>query len=580
MRHTRYTVPSPGSALPWWRPLAWAYGCSRARLIPYAGSVPALSGPRAAGSCFDARTPAIRPSLTTGGRPASSELTSQRTQMSRHSTRRALAMTAALATGAATLCGVALSTPAQAAGTAVGAAVSASVPADLVSVRTLTSLLGTHHWYAQTYRGLPVLDSFYAVHTDRAGAVTGIDDGRLAVPDTLATTPSVSAASATTAASSALAAASASSAKAATSRATKNSTVLATGTGVATLAVVGGAAPALVWSVVTSGDGGESRTIVDARTGAVRDVRSLSKNADGKGKVFDPNPVVALKNENLKDRNDADQAVLNPAYRIRTLAHLNTSGTLGGAYAAVVKANGGLATSANGKFLYMRADDRFEQVNAYYGIDKAQTYIQSLGFTDVNNEPQKLLIDTYSGDNSFYSPTADTITYGTGGVDDAEDLEVVWHEYGHAIQDAQVPGYGSSEQAGATGEGFGDYWAVQMSQTTSKGFDIPCVMDWDSTAYTSSVPHCLRRTDTGKTTADLDGEVHDDGEIWSNALWDMNQSLGRQKANKIILEAQFSYTPNNSFAQAARKTVAAARSLYGQGAASTVRQAFVARKIL
>ena len=34
------------------------------------------------------------------------------------------------------------------------------------------------------------------------------------------------------------------------------------------------------------------------------------------------------------------------------------------------------------------------------------------------------------------------ISTGTGGVDDAEDPEVIWHEYGHAIQDDQVPGCG------------------------------------------------------------------------------------------------------------------------------------------
>jgi hypothetical protein len=36
-----------------------------------------------------------------------------------------------------------------------------------------------------------------------------------------------------------------------------------------------------------------------------------------------------------------------------------------------------------------------------------------------------------------------------GGVDDAEDADVILHEYGHAIQDNQVPGFGSSLEAGA-----------------------------------------------------------------------------------------------------------------------------------
>ena len=94
------------------------------------------------------------------------------------------------------------------------------------------------------------------------------------------------------------------------------------------------------------------------------------------------------------------------------------------------------------------------------------------------------------------------------------------------------------------------------------------------------MPHCLRRTDTGKTTDDIDGEVHDDGEIWSNALWDINQALGRNKANQLILEAQFDFTPKISFAKAANRTVAVAQRMFGTAAANQVTAAFHARKIL
>jgi Zn-dependent metalloprotease len=48
----------------------------------------------------------------------------------------------------------------------------------------------------------------------------------------------------------------------------------------------------------------------------------------------------------------------------------------------------------------------------------------------------------------------------------------------------------------------------------------------------------------------------------------------------VILEAQFSYTPDNSFARAAEQSVTAARALYGNAAAAKVRQAFEVRKIL
>src|ERR1035437_9079924 len=112
-----------------------------------------------------------------------------------------------------------------------------------------------------------------------------------------------------------------------------------------------------------------------------------------------------------------------------------------------------------------------------------------------------------------------------GGVDDAEDAEAIVHEYGHAVQDAQVPGFGSSLEAGSIGEAFGDYLAVTVGLHEAKvnGWpvrtDPACVADWDSVSYTLA-PHCLRTLSENKHyPEDLQGEVHADGEIWSQALW-------------------------------------------------------------
>ena len=132
-----------------------------------------------------------------------------------------------------------------------------------------------------------------------------------------------------------------------------------------------------------------------------------------------------------------------------------------------------------------------------------------------------------------------------------------------------------SEQGGAIGEGFGDYWAVTMSEPVSKGFDLPCVMDWDSTSYTSGPSHCLRRTDGTKTTDDIDGEVHDDGEIWSRALWDIHLALGRTTADKLIIESQFGFSPDTTFAAGRSAHRADRPGDVRLAAAATVHQAFV-----
>jgi Zn-dependent metalloprotease len=109
---------------------------------------------------------------------------------------------------------------------------------------------------------------------------------------------------------------------------------------------------------------------------------------------------------------------------------------------------------------------------------------------------------------------------------------------------------------------------------------LPCVADWDSTSYTSGPVHCLRRLDTTlKYPTDLNGEVHHDGQIWSHALWNIRQALGYKKADTIILQGSFDF-PGTTMPALATSTVEAARSLYGNSVANTVRLAFVDRGIL
>jgi len=308
-------------------------------------------------------------------------------------------------------------------------------------------------------------------------------------------------------------------------------------------------------------------------------------SSTGSGRVFFPNPVASLQNQSLTDQKDADYAALQPAYHNVTLTNLDGSGFLHGDWVSVVSETGDPAYSPTNTFSYGRSDDRFEQVMAYYWLTEAQKYIQSLGFgtgrfRPVNMKSQAVRINQWGLDNSFATDhPKDELRFGKGGVDDAEDAEVILHEYGHAIHFSQNFIFGS-EQAGAISEGFGDYWAVTISNLIAPTPDAPCVADWDSTSYTSRVPHCLRRVDLDlHYPGDLNGEVHHDGQIWSRALWDIRQALGNVKADTIIIEGQFDF-PGTTMPDLAQATVAAADRLYGKSAAKAVRAAFEARGIL
>jgi hypothetical protein len=305
--------------------------------------------------------------------------------------------------------------------------------------------------------------------------------------------------------------------------------------------------------------------------------------------VFSPSPVQQLGDQSLTDQKDADYPALAGAYRRVSLAHLDGSGTLTGRYVTVKSKTGAPARTAGGDFpVWHRDADQFEQVMGYYWVDTAQVYLQSLGFggalRPVNQRRIELRIDQYGGDNSFFREDKANITLGKGGVDDAEDAEVIVHEYGHSVQDGQVPGFGTNLESGSIGEGFSDYLAVAVtSWAAGRPTRTPeaCVADWDSISYTSTVPHCLRRLDGTKVYPDdVVGQVHADGEIWSRALWDIRTALGDTTATTLIIEAQFDFAPDTSFRDAALATVASAAKLYGQGAASATRAAFTARGIL
>ena len=313
-----------------------------------------------------------------------------------------------------------------------------------------------------------------------------------------------------------------------------------------------------------------------------------SGRTDGIGSVFIPNPVQSLGIESLTDQKDSDAAVPAAAYHDVTLTNLDGSGFLHGDYATIISETGNAAYSPTNTFRYTRSQDEFEQVMAYYWITESEKYIQSLGFGTrfraVNNRPQPVRINQWGADNSFATDhPKNELRFGKGGVDDAEDAEVILHEYGHAIHFSQNFSF-ASEEAGAISEGFGDYWSADVSSIVTDSFGLPnpdpaCIADWDSTSYTSDVPHCLRRVDTSLTyPTDLNGEVHHDGQIWSRALWDIRSALGHDEADTIILLGQFDF-PGTTMTALANSTVAVAQLLYPADAAQ-VTAAFHARGIL
>ena len=329
------------------------------------------------------------------------------------------------------------------------------------------------------------------------------------------------------------------------------------------------------------------RRAVAALSATAAWARCRAGTSSGTGRVFFPNPVAQLHNEGLTDQKDADYAALQPAYKTVTLTDLDGSGFLRGRWANVVSETGNPAYSPTNTFSYNRSQDEFEQVMAYYWVTQAQLYIQRLGFGStrrpVNAESQDIRINQWGVDNSFWTNhPKDEIRFGKGGVDDAEDAEVILHEYGHAIQDSQVTNFGSSPEGGAIGEAFGDYWAVTVTESwpttastcRASPTGTPCpTRPARPTASVASTPtSTTRRTWSARCTPTARS-----GRVPSGTSGTRSAST---QADTIILESQFSFAPDTTFAQAAAVTVATAQKICGTKAAKAVTTAFANRGIL
>ncbi|MBI5867138.1 MAG: M36 family metallopeptidase [candidate division Zixibacteria bacterium] len=337
-----------------------------------------------------------------------------------------------------------------------------------------------------------------------------------------------------------------------------------------------------------AGFGEPWRFVIDAHDGTVLLQRRMVLDADTSF-VFDPNPVATLNDTTLLDHNDNDSAVPLAGYRTVVLQHLDPAVggvySLKGSYAVMQNMelpNNTPPTSQDSSFLLLRRDNDFEEVMVYHTIDQSQVYIQSLGFTNADNRRHQLDAHGYGGaDNSHYVQSvvgAGYIAYGDGGVDDAEDADIILHEYGHSIQDNSSHGIyfgiannGYGDETGAMGEGFGDYWGASAGYDSSvaHGFPTAYVGEWDSKGYTPTGEPYLRVVNSGKVyPADMSDEVHNDGEIWSAALWDLFGSVGRTVADRLVLYSHFLVPTTPDFADGANALLAADAVLYPAAAKS------------
>jgi Zn-dependent metalloprotease len=148
--------------------------------------------------------------------------------------------------------------------------------------------------------------------------------------------------------------------------------------------------------------------------------------------------------------------------------------------------------------------------------------------------------------------------------DSSVDGDVVFHEYGHGISNRLIGNGGTAlngTQSGAMGEGWSDYWANTLNNDGVVGEYVTANANGiRRAAYT--VPSAAIH-DSYADVGNQGFEVHNDGEIWAAALWDLRTQLGATISDRIVLNGM-KFTPSRpSFLNARDGIIQADQNLNG-----------------
>lgn len=217
------------------------------------------------------------------------------------------------------------------------------------------------------------------------------------------------------------------------------------------------------------------------------------------------------------------------------------------------------ATSTNATFNFDRSESGFEDVNTLYHISEYKLYLNGLGLNVVNYAIHADCHGFNDQDQSAFSSFTNPpqLTFGTGGVDDAEDADVIIHEYGHAIMNSTAPGTNFGTQRRALDEAAGDYFAASYSRALEE-YEWYKVFNWDG--HNEFWPGRWAQS-TAHYPEDMQNDLYLDAPIWSATMMQIEMNLGRDETHRLFIESSYGYLSNMTMRDAAQLFVDADSTL-------------------
>ena len=304
-----------------------------------------------------------------------------------------------------------------------------------------------------------------------------------------------------------------------------------------------------------------------------------AKDSVVKGLVFNPDPITTAHvayGGLYTNHNDSDVAVLNAQRKeVNFAAEFDSNSRIFSlnSHYIQLQSNTAPATSMTPDFSYTRAHSQFEDVMVFYHLNIMRSYLHDMGFT-MGDTP--VIVDPHgtTADNSWFSQPH-YLTFGTGGIPDAQDADVIIHEYTHFLSYWANKSGSSTGERGSLDEGISDYNASSYSRSIDD-YNWQKVYNFDGNNPAYGWYGRVVNDFTiypAKPTVNVSG-IYQYCETWSSALMSIFTDLGRGVTDSLAFESLYSYGRSTTLKQAAQLVINADCQLFQGRHISTIASDF------
>ena len=301
------------------------------------------------------------------------------------------------------------------------------------------------------------------------------------------------------------------------------------------------------------------------------------------GKVFNPDPLTPnnlVYGGSYTDMNDQNGAVLDTLAEDVDLlvTFLNDTLRLENEFVKLLDFDApylGVSNQAT-DWTAGRSHEAFEQIMALYHITSQNQYLHALGYDSLLSYAIHVDAQALNGqDNSLFNWGFATprLYFGEGGVDDAEDADVIIHELGHAISHAASPNSNMGVQRSTYDEALGDYFAERYGRL--QGVTSTRVFDWDG-----NNPFWSGRSVIYDGVKDYNsisfGNIYQHTDLVVSAMLELSNhaSVVDSLVDKLFIESLYTILPFDNLRQIAQEILATDSLITGGSYQNTIYQSF------